>query len=103
MGRGEPCVKGPHGDLYRKGQCKSPKDPHLIAETVMVRHQLRDEERAGCHIKRDDGNKEKDASDEGVEKKFDGCIVFTGTAPYSDDQVHGNQHRFPEDKEKNRI
>jgi hypothetical protein len=85
--------EGPAWNLSQ-GQCKRPKI-HLIAETIMVSSTPGYEERYRfSHKECDDGDKEKDASDEGCKRNLMDAYLCT---PNSDEEVHGNQHRFPEE------
>ncbi len=54
-------------------------------------------------IKKQDRKQHQHRTKQSVEEELDGGVKFTRTAPDADQQVHGNQHRFPEHKEEKEI
>ena len=38
-----------------------------------------------------------------IQEELDGSVEFSRPAPYSDQQVHRHEHRFPENKEEEEI
>jgi hypothetical protein len=50
------------------------------------------------------GDEHEHAADHGIDEKFDGGVdPALGVAPDPDQQVHGNEHDFPEDVEKEKV
>ena len=47
-------------------------------------------------IDRQDADEHEHRSGQGIQEKLDGGIKLSGAAPYSDQEIHGNQHDFPE-------
>ncbi len=57
-----------------------------------------------CHeIDCNDGNKEKDASEERVYEEFYRRVVFIGASPDGNEKIHGDEHGFPEDIKENEV
>src|ERR1700682_4530732 len=54
-------------------------------------------------IEKQDAQQHQDGAREGVQEKFDGSIKLPRPSPDADEQVHGNQHGFPEHKEEKEI
>ena len=58
---------------------------------------------AALHEQDNDRNQQQKAAGEGEEKELDRGIDAVRSAPDPDDQVHGNQHHFPEDIEQDHV
>ncbi len=99
----QPCVKRIQWYLYGKGNGTRYKNEHLDRKVQVKGHQLRDKKRVCSHIQHDQGQQQKNTADQGVEKKLNRCIILTGAAPDSNQQVHGNQHALPENIKKHRV
>src|ERR1700676_4004115 len=54
-------------------------------------------------IKEQNAQQHQHRSGQRVEKEFDRCVEFAWAAPDADQQIHWNQHRFPEYKEQEEI
>src|SRR5207253_8376599 len=50
-----------------------------------------------------DRDQHGEATDDGVDQELQGCVNARALAPYSDQEVQGNQHCFPEDIEEDEI
>jgi hypothetical protein len=59
--------------------------------------------RAGGVIKPQDADQHEDRSSHGVQNKFDGGVNAAVVAPDADQQVHGDEHHFPEEEEKEKV
>ena len=54
-------------------------------------------------IQRQDAQQHEHAARECVQEKLDGGVEFPGSAPDTDDEVHRDQHEFPEHVEEEEI
>src|SRR3954447_771200 len=57
----------------------------------------------GLEIEDQHGDQHEHAAKHGVEKEFDGGILPPGSAPDADQEVHRQQHQFPENIEEEKI
>src|SRR5439155_15785144 len=93
-----------HRDLNGKAREKGPEEPGLQRWAVVGAAQGLDiEGMAALHEKDNDRNQQQKAAGEGEEKELDRGIDAVRSAPDPDDQVHGNQHHFPEDIEQDNV
>src|SRR5688572_14984518 len=54
-------------------------------------------------IQRQNGHQHQDAADHREEHEFHRCINAPFASPYADQEVHGNQHHFPEQVEQEEV
>ena len=54
-------------------------------------------------VQEQDGKQHQHGTEQRVEEKLDGGVEFSRAAPDADQQVHGDQHGFPENKEQEEI
>jgi len=109
---GEPGVEREHGNLNGKREKESPEEPHLqrIGKVLRGREKRWNVERARptgrnrrIEVKRQNREKHDDRSGEGVQEKLDGGVEATIAAPDADQEVHGNEHHFPENVKEEEI
>jgi len=89
--------------LDGKGNGAGYKNEHLDGEVQIKGHQFRDKKRVSAHIQHDQGQQQKNTADQGVKKKLNRSIILAGAAPYSNQQVHGNEHALPENIKEHRV
>ena len=58
---------------------------------------------SSIEIQHQDRHQEQDAAGKGIQEEFDRGIDPVRSSPDSDQQIHRNQHRLPEDVEENEI
>ena len=105
----QPGMKREERNFNRKGQSKRGKQPHLGVDRNLkvVQAQEVKSERAVLGIMEigeiQNGHQHQETADHGVEQKFERGInpPFATPDPYQ--EVHGNQHDFPEDIEEKDI
>ncbi len=54
-------------------------------------------------VKRQQRDQDEDAAEQGVEEELDGGVLAARAAPDADQEVHGQEHDFPEDVEQEEI
>src|SRR5438477_4766713 len=54
-------------------------------------------------VEKQHGKQHQHRTKQGVEKKLDGGVELPRASPDADQQIHGNQHGFPENKEEEEI
>ena len=104
VGIREPCMKREKGNLDGKGQGKGQEKQllHLEGEGQSIEFldikglpsRIIEIQNCGQH-KKTSYHREKD--------KLDGGIQSPGTSPETDDKIHGDQHDFPKNVEKENI
>src|SRR5258708_32765127 len=61
----------------------------------------------GCYrrveVKREDGQEHDDGTGQCVEEEFDGGIEAAVATPDGDEEIHGDEHHFPENVEEEEI
>src|SRR5271157_455615 len=106
----QPCVERKHGDLNGKSQEESEKHPELSLKRNRKVVELQKVESVNAAdfprrvIEGQNGNKHQQAAYDSVEDELDGRVELSRRiTPNTDQQVHGNQHDFPEYVEKEQI
>src|SRR6266850_8271987 len=68
---------------------------------------IAEREGAGCvtvqKVQRDDGNQHQDGSDHRIKDELHGRVDPPLAAPYADQEIHWNEHHFPEDVKEKEI
>ena len=95
--------KGNMGTFDGKGDGKSEKDPKLKGETIVSEHCIGYIETACREIDGNDGNEEKDAAEERVNEELYRGVVLVGSSPDGNEEVHRDEHRFPENVKQDEI
>src|SRR5216683_5626947 len=54
-------------------------------------------------VQPDDAHEHEDGAGHGVEHEFDGSVDAALVSPDADEEVHGNQHHFPEEEEEEEV
>ena len=54
-------------------------------------------------VESQNGYQHKNRTKQRVKKKFDGGIFALGTSPYTDEEIHGQEHHFPKDIEEKKV
>ena len=103
VGGRQPGMEGKHRDLDGKGQEEGQEDQNLEVRGVGLPHHGRDEERALAHVEGDDGHQKEHRPGQGVEEELDGGVHLPGPAPDRDEQVHGDEHGFPQHVEQDEV
>ena len=128
---GQPCVEWDHRHL--DGEADEEHHPHhfhehqtedRLAQTEEVHpHELRDGERPGnhraisqverlamrgdveltCVVDGDERQQHEDGARKRVEEELDGRVLLARTTPDADEEVHRQQHHFPEDVEQEHV
>ena len=58
---------------------------------------------ARLDVQEDQRDQGQERAQQGVQEKLEGCINLVGAAPYTNDQVHGNQRGFKEHVEQQAV
>ena len=105
----EPRVEWKHRHFDGEREAEGEKKPDLIIfrkEQVANFYQI-ERERAGdfavIEINEKNRDEHQQAADHCVDKKFQRRINAARTAPDADDEIHRNEHRFPEDVEEQQV
>src|SRR5207244_5939957 len=108
----QPGVEREHRHFDGKCKEKAPEEPTLqrIGEVLCSGEESRDVKsarRARRHwrieVQRQDRQQHDYRSRQGVQKKFDGCVQPAVASPRSDQEVHRNEHHFPENVEEEEV
>ena len=117
MGIGQPGVEGKHRDLDGKGKeegeekhCGDGRSVSRIGIDFR-RGLIQSREAEGIdsgqnvvvEIQEQNAQQHQYRAGQGVEEELDGRVKFARAAPDADQQVHRNQHSFPEDEEEEEI
>src|SRR5579884_2471436 len=99
-------MEGKDGQLDGEGQPKSEEEPGLRSRT----HRMGDEpvrphhvERPGLRPKIEDANEHQEATENRVDHKLRGRVDAPLLSPHANQEVHGNEHRLPEDEEEEEV
>src|SRR6266851_1580707 len=114
MSVGKPGVKWEHGHFDREGEEESPEEPDFQAIRKLLgggekRGDVEGADRAlrQCfcvvEIEREDREQHDDRACEGVQEKLDGGVETALAAPDADEEIHGNEHDFPENVEEEEV
>ena len=118
VGVRQPRVEREHRDLDREADEEGPEEPDLE-----VRRDLRRDRvvAGGCRtsghsrvpppeqagrveeVEGDDREQHEDRADQGVEEELDGRVQLARAAPDADQEVHRDEHHFPEDVEEEEV
>src|SRR5438132_8552262 len=84
---------------------KRPKRQGLRAVLVGLRdhHGHIESMRLAVEVEGEESEQHQNAAEKRVEKKLDGGIFASRPAPDADEEVHGQQHEFPENVEEEKI
>ncbi len=96
-------MEGKHGNLDGKGNEKCKKNQQLEAFGILLPHEGGNTERALVDIQGHNGNQQKYRTRKGIQKELDGGIALARPAPYGDEQIHGNEHCFPQHIKQHQI
>ena len=110
VGVGQPGVEREHGDLDGEGQAEGQEEPDLQVQRQrkLVKLQKIEGVFAGLgpvlEVENQNGGQHEDAADHGVDEEFHGGVdAPLRVPPDPDQQVHGNQHHFPENVKKEKV
>ena len=104
MGVGQPCMQRHHGHLHREGDQKGQEHPCLYREWIgLLRKDKNVESLPALEIQHQDADQEQHAARQRVEEELERRIDPVITAPDANDDVHWDQHRFPENVEKKQV
>ena len=98
-----------HLDGEPDGKRDEDPDLHLQRPRMRVLHQLGEVEGMAAvgqrvvEVKRQDSQQHQDGAGQRVQKELDGGIELARPAPDADDEVHRNQHDFPEHVEEEEV
>ena len=97
-----------HPDGVLEAPAELIERPHrqrLGAEFARLRHHDRHVEgvRLDGEIKRENGDQHESAAEQRVEKELDRGVFAARPAPDADQEVHRQQHHFPENEEQEKI
>ena len=102
---GQPRMERKHGHFHGKRGKEGPEQPGLQPGRILGIAQREDIERffPCVKIEHDNGHEQQDAPGQGIQEKLDGRVHAIGAAPNPDQQIHGNQHGFPEHVEQHEV
>ena len=81
----------------------SPVQPALRAFRDRVDHAGGVDVDVGAEIEGDHRQQHQHAAEECIQEKLDGCILTPRTTPDADEEVHREEHHFPEDVEQEEV
>ena len=105
----QPGMKGEERNLDGKGERECGEQPHLGADRNLkgIQTQQVKSERTVLSIMQigeiQDGHQHQETADHGVEQEFERGVNAPFATPDANQEVHGNQHDFPEDVEEKDI
>jgi len=101
---GKPGVKRKHRNLDREAQEERPENPELRGLAVGSGRKFLDVEGFAAHeVQRQYRHQQRQAAQQGVQEKLGRGVDAARTAPHTDDEVHRNEHRLPQEIEQNEI
>src|SRR5713101_3714819 len=115
VGVGQPGVEREERDLDGKSQEEGEEEVHLLergqTDGAGLQHLLDGGEIEGAAwdrgrteiVQPDDAHEHEDGAGHGVEHEFDGSVDAALVSPDADEEVHGNQHHFPEEEEEEEV
>ena len=98
-----------HGDLDGKRQGKGQKEDKFHGEGELCPVEFEQVEgvlarlSVKLEVKIKNGNKHEQAAEEGIEEELDRGVDSARPSPDTDDEVHGDEHGFPENVEKEQV
>ena len=109
VGIGQPGVERKQRDLDAEGERKgeeaeelrSVRQDHLAQRLVVERPHAG--ERVVLHVEVKNRDDHEQRADHRVDDELDGRVETTLTAPDPDDEVHRDEHHFPEDVEEEQV
>ena len=101
----QPRMERKHRHFHGKRGEEGPEQPGLQPGRILGVTQREDVEGVfpGVEIEHDNRHQQQDAAGQGIQEKLDGRVYAVGSAPDPDQQVHGDQHGFPEDVEQHEV
>src|SRR5262249_26933340 len=109
VGIRQPRMEGEHRNFDRKADKECEKYPVLDVARQSQFHQ-RENVEGGLSsdllvikVKRQDAKQHQNGAEKRIQEKLDGRVKFSRPSPNSDQEVHGDEHHFPEDVEQNKI
>ena len=114
MGVGQPGVEGEHRHLDGEADEEGQGHEGLVALGLLGNHRGHRMEAGqgevidarGLVLQEVDGqerHQHQHRAGQGVEEELDGRIQLLGAAPDADEEVHGDQHHFPEEVEEEHV
>ena len=110
MGVRQPRVEREHRDLDREREGKrreQPKGPraHVLGILYQMRVAERVNTRLASHdvVHHQDGDEHEQRAEEGVNEELDGGIHPARTTPCPDEEIHRDEHDFPEHIEQEHV
>src|SRR3989338_8958172 len=107
MGQRQPGVEREGRDLDGEADIEGQEDPdlHGQGQQAGLVDQLQHVEgvRRGIEVEREDTQQHEQAAEQGIEEELDGGVLFLGTAPDADQEVHRDQREFPEHVEQEEV
>src|SRR6185369_2725836 len=108
MGIRQPCMERKHRDFDGKSKRKSKKHPGLCYRVEIQPEEIEKAEIGNpcahtLEVQSNDSNKHQEGADHSIDEEFDRCVDPVLPTPDADDEVHRDQHDFPEDVEEKEI
>ncbi|MCG3118110.1 MAG: hypothetical protein ALAOOOJD_00244 [bacterium] len=105
----QPRVKRKHWNFNGEGKPERKKEPDLIIlreEQIANLHEI-EGQRAGdfavVEINKENRHQHQQAADHGINEKLQCGVNTARPAPHADDEIHRNEHRFPEKVEEQQV
>ncbi len=96
-------------DLDGEGQSEGEEEPRLHGWTKGRRRELGDGQRIGARgpvvggVEDEDGDEHEEAAEHGEEDELHRRVDAAPAAPNADEEVHRDEHGFPEDVEEEQV
>src|SRR5712692_7661028 len=115
VGVGQPGVEREQRHFNGKGQEEGEEEIHLLesgeTDGAGLQHLLNGGEIEGAAwdrgrteiVQPDDGHADEYGASHGVARESDGSLDAALASPNADEEVHGNQHHFPEEEEEEEV
>ncbi len=104
---GQPGVEREHGNFDCEGEEEAPEEPFLELQREKRVTELPDTsldaEGVCSEVNRQDREQHQHRTSQRIEEKFDGRVEAAFAAPDSDEEVHRDEHHFPENVKEDEI